>query len=426
MSTSTAKPPEIFTRRPTGRPAYPLILLSGVEKAGKSYSAAEFSGSVQIGQTYWLPVGDPTADEYGAVPGADYDLLPHDGTFHSIVETLRSAVAQPRSASRGGRPNLIVIDSMTRLWELLVQEQQELANARNRRRAALGWKPVLTDKGEAVVAPDQWSAAKKRWREVVNLLRGHDGPVVLTARIEPEDASGETGRPESDTRRWKVRADKDLVFDVSVIVQFRTYREAIVTGAHSLSLRINPGEVRAISDFTVDKLLDELGLSDLAVAARREQVVLRPEAVLTEESEQWAAELRTRIENASSLEELKDIGGQIGLVRESERLNRRDEERLKQIHDARMRELTTPQPPAAHSEPGIEDDPFPDQPPTRDLISPDSLLREIKAATSHAALDALYARASGWYHADEIILEEATRLRRAIDARRAELGVDQF
>jgi hypothetical protein len=122
---------------------------------------------------------------------------------------------------------------------------------------------------------------------------------------------------------------------------------------------------------------------------------------------------------------LKHIGGQIGLVRESERLNRRDEERLKQIHDARMRELTTPHPPAAHREPGTEDDPFPDQPPTRSLLSPDNLLQEIKAATSHAALDALYARASGWYRADEINLEEAARLRRAIDARHAELSADQ-
>ena len=55
------------TRKPTGKPHWPLVLLSGTEKSGKSYAAAAASASPLIGKTYWISFGEDDPDEYGQI-----------------------------------------------------------------------------------------------------------------------------------------------------------------------------------------------------------------------------------------------------------------------------------------------------------------------------------------------------------------------
>lgn len=62
------------TRKPTGAVPWPLVLLEGEEKAGKSWALAELSASDKVGDTYWFDLGEGAADEYGAIPGARYPL----------------------------------------------------------------------------------------------------------------------------------------------------------------------------------------------------------------------------------------------------------------------------------------------------------------------------------------------------------------
>ena len=36
----------LITRKPTGKPPWPIMLIAGVEKSGKTYSAAQASASM--------------------------------------------------------------------------------------------------------------------------------------------------------------------------------------------------------------------------------------------------------------------------------------------------------------------------------------------------------------------------------------------
>jgi hypothetical protein len=233
------------TRRPTGKPPWPIILLAGVEKAGKSYAAAAASGSELVGGTFWIGVGEDDPDEYGKVPGADFEIVEHDGTFRDILAAAEWASAQPKA---DGRPNLLVVDSHGRVWDLLSNMAQAEANARRR-----------GSNGDAKIAPDLWNLAGDRWERLLDVLRRHDGPVIVTARLERQTVFTEDGNPTKD-RHNKVKAQKGLPFDVGVVVELHAVGEAYITGARSLALNIDPAT--KLPAFTVDALWRRMGLAE--------------------------------------------------------------------------------------------------------------------------------------------------------------------
>ncbi|MFJ2738508.1 hypothetical protein ACIO3O_02465 [Streptomyces sp. NPDC087440] len=96
--------PKLRTRKPTGVVPWPKILLEGEEKAGKSFTAAEFTGSKHTGQAYWLELGEDTADEYAAVHGADYRLIVHNGTYRDILGQVEAVHAEAKRSQLPGSP----------------------------------------------------------------------------------------------------------------------------------------------------------------------------------------------------------------------------------------------------------------------------------------------------------------------------------
>lgn len=76
------------TRRPTGAVSWPLILIEGEEKAGKTWSCAELTASDKVGRCYWIDMGEGAADEYGAIPGADYEIVEHDGSWSALYQNV--------------------------------------------------------------------------------------------------------------------------------------------------------------------------------------------------------------------------------------------------------------------------------------------------------------------------------------------------
>ncbi|MEK8108694.1 hypothetical protein NKG94_34675 [Micromonospora sp. M12] len=92
------------TRQPTGRVPWPLILIEGGEKSGKSWACAQFSTSKRIGQMYWLDLGEGSADEYGAIPGANYLVIEHDGTWAQIQGAVDAVKAEAARAADAGEP----------------------------------------------------------------------------------------------------------------------------------------------------------------------------------------------------------------------------------------------------------------------------------------------------------------------------------
>lgn len=240
----------VTTRRPTGKPSWPIMLIAGAEKTGKTWSAATATTSPHIGRTFWIGVGEDDPDEYGAIPGADFEIVSHDGTYRGILAAITACVREPRV---DGRPTLLVVDSMSRLWHLLGDMAQAEADKRARRKGATG-------DGSADIAMDLWNAAAQRWAHVMDVLRAHDGPVILTARLDVVTVVDGAGKPTKAKDR-KVVAHKTLPYDAGVIVELDGVGDAYVTGVRSL--RFRPERERTpVPDFSVEGLWDRLGCLD--------------------------------------------------------------------------------------------------------------------------------------------------------------------
>lgn len=296
------QPPKLAARKPTGKPTWPMLLIAGAQKTGKSYSSAAFSASDLIDRMFYIEVGEGAIDAYGALPGARFEVLEHDGTFMSIARQVWAATLVPRGKS--GKPHAIVLDSATEVWDLLSAEQQELANARRARRQ----NGNQQGSDDAPITMDQWNSAKKRWRALVDLLRSHDGPVIWTARFEEIAVMGEGGKPVEGKKQWKIRTEKNLPFEVDGIIEMPRPRECYVTGIRSLRFQLDPGEHRLMPDFTIDGLLRELGLHE--GVGERHYVAPDSEAYVGEyEREQAEQQQRQAQPPASGSERLRNAMG---------------------------------------------------------------------------------------------------------------------
>lgn len=252
-------------REPTGKPSWPILLIAGGEKAGKSYASAQASASDLIGQTYWVGVGEDDPDEYGAIPGARFRIAKHDGTHKSILTALRDASAQPRVH---GKPNLLVLDSGSRVWEMLSDEAQERANNRARK-AAEKWRKPYDPDSEATIGPDLWNKATARWQDIMDVLREHDGPSIITARLDVVTVMDDKGQPTKE-KSEKIKGQKSLPYDVGGIVMLPERGKAYISGIRSLKLDLPVGDKSPVKDFTVDWLWHQLGLDVEGATAPRQ------------------------------------------------------------------------------------------------------------------------------------------------------------
>jgi hypothetical protein len=259
----------LTTRKPTGKPPWPILLIAGSEKSGKSYASAEASSSDLIGRTLWVGVGEDDPDELGALPGARFEIVEHDGTYRGIVAALTAAAAEPAK----GAPNLIVLDSATRLWDLLCDEQQVEANRRAKVKAEK-LRQLVSDQ-DATITMDQWNTAKQRWAHCIDALRAHSGPSIVTARLEEVTVLDGQGKPTSN-RTWKVKAEKSLPFDVGVSVEMPARGKAFLVGVRSLKFK-SEQERTEYPGFTVAKLWTDLGLAEKDATSPRVHATNDPE-----------------------------------------------------------------------------------------------------------------------------------------------------
>lgn len=235
------------TRKPTGLPSWPVVLLGGREKAGKTWTALQGSTSPLVGRTLYIGVGEDDPDEYSAIPGVEFEIVLHDGTYSGIRGAVEDAVAAPQV---GGKPTLIVLDSATRAWNLIVDNAQAVAN-----RKAKGRQDPLT--GDYSVTPDLWNAAAAQWAGIINPLLRHQGPVVVTARIDNVMVM-KNGQPTTE-KEWKIQGHKTLPFDASAVIEMHERGHFLLTGVRSA--RIALPEPRALpKDFSLPWFWDQLGL----------------------------------------------------------------------------------------------------------------------------------------------------------------------
>ena len=259
----TAAPPTLVTRAPTGKPPWPMTLIAGTEKSGKSWACAVASASTLIGRTYWVSIGEDDPDELGALPGARFEIVEHDGTYRGILAAITAAAAQP---AVGGKPNLIVLDSATRLWDLLCDAAQHDANQRAATKARNARRPVSEE--DATITMDQWNTAKQRWQHCIDAIRSHVGPVLITARLEQVTILNAAGQPTAE-KAWKVKAEKSLPFDVGAVVEMHARADTYLAGVRSVRFT-SEAERTKYPEFTVEKLWTDLGLAEKDATSPRQ------------------------------------------------------------------------------------------------------------------------------------------------------------
>lgn len=244
------------TRKPTGVASWPMILLEGPDQVGKSYQAAQFTGCDKVGQAYWLDIGEGAADEYINVPGADYLILEHDGTWVDILNQIRAAAEAEKNSDK---PPVLVVDSASNVWDMLK------AWTDNRARNSKTGKKILQSDPDAEVSasPNLWNDANARHHQFVKTLTEFPGIVVLTARGKETMAMDKDGRPIPNARDYSVEVNKNLPFRVTAHVRLSREDPPTVVSFRSATNGLRPGvdKPQRYEDFTLEHLVfDVMGL----------------------------------------------------------------------------------------------------------------------------------------------------------------------
>ncbi|RSN38534.1 hypothetical protein DMC64_41440 [Amycolatopsis sp. WAC 04197] len=205
------------TETPTGAVPWPMVLVEGEEKAGKSWLLAEFTGSEKVGRAFWLEFGfEGTAQQYGAVPGANYQVV----NFTNLADFMERLAwlrhVGKAALAAGEKPILVCIDSMSGEWKALGALAKWRARQSKKNRAILRQDP----NAEINAGPNYWNPVIDKHYEILNLLAAIPGIVVYTARGRDVSAIGDDGNPTGE-KVWSTQAQKDLSFDSTAILRVR-------------------------------------------------------------------------------------------------------------------------------------------------------------------------------------------------------------
>ncbi len=276
--------PALQTRKPTGKPSWPIALLAGAEKTGKSYSAALAAASEHVGRTYWVTIGEDQPDEYGLL--ADFEIVLHDGKYRSILNVLRAIAHQPAPAN--GVP-LLIVDSMTRLWDLISTDVQDMANQRKGGRE------------ESTVTPDLWNLAAGRWADCMDAIREFPGPVVLTARLSQVAVMNAQGSPTAE-KQSKIGGHKTLPFDVGAIFEMPSLGERYLAGTRSVRHPLpKPLAVPAEVQSPIAWLWERLGVVETGTSTRDHLGTAREEQPFDAEGLAASLDLYTDVDQLTKL-----------------------------------------------------------------------------------------------------------------------------
>jgi hypothetical protein len=311
------------TRKPTGRVPWPCVLLEGEEKAGKSWALAQLSASDRIGTLYWIDLNEGAGDEYGAIPGAAYELVEHDGSYAQVLAAVQAVKAEARRAADAGEPPVVLgIDSGSAIWDGLKDWASARAAKSARNRELLKRDP----NAEITISQNLWNDAGARWRKLQTELLTFPGIVVVTARGKEVTEVDASGRPIEGQKTWSVQTHREFPYAASVWVRLRRGRRPLIVGARSVQLGIKPNDdpAREVTDKAADgRLLEWLVFDalkcDPGTAHVRDLVAFHGGGLLEHEREEEAravrrsepdvADLVARIRDAEDDDELRELWG---------------------------------------------------------------------------------------------------------------------
>lgn len=267
------------TRKPTGAIPWPCVLVEGGEGSGKSWLAAQLTTSERVGKSYWLELGpEGSADEYGAIPGARYEMIVHDGTWADITGQISAVRDEAQKAVDAGEPPIVlVIDTITAEWEMLSEWADNRARERENRKRASSKRAPVPAEDPVTIGMDLWNDSKYRHRKLMTDLLTGPWIVVLLAR-SGEVAKVESGRPVENQKDYKVRAEKDVAFDANVWVRLDRVAPPQILKIRSVHAGLRPGHDKSmvVRDLSLEWLIFEHMKCDPKTARVRDIVPLRP------------------------------------------------------------------------------------------------------------------------------------------------------
>lgn len=245
-------------RKPTGVPAAPLIMVSGVAKSGKSLTTYKIGLSDRVAHTWVLDLGEGSADEYGAL--GCYDVLDWGRSFSDLKDTIRWCVAHEVPK---GQLNAVIIDSGTELWDGLKDRATTRARGSEKNRKALQQDPDY----EVDVAMPYWNDAKDTWASIVSPLRLAPHVVgVVIVRAE-EVAEVVNGVP-TKNRIVSLQVEKSLPGAATAHVVVRPDHSAWLTEVRSMTVSVPvPGGLQLDPANPLGNVIDLMAPPDGAFAA---------------------------------------------------------------------------------------------------------------------------------------------------------------
>ena len=288
------------TRKPTGAVPWPLLLIEGEEKAGKTWACAAFTASERVGRCFWIDLGEGAADEYGAIPGASYEVVEHDGSFAALYQNVQEIHRLAGlELGAGNKPVVLIIDTMTSEWDLLKDWAADRAKSTRSNRRKLEADP----NAEITITGNLWNDANARHRKLMNLLKTFPGIALITAHGKQVAVIGPDGQPVEGQKTHKVEAQKSLGADASCWL--RLYREApgIIVGGRSVHLKFRPGdEPKPLApDWTLEGVVFDVLKCDVASAHVRDLVQPKADAVTPEQIRDEALNVTTGYDRIKAL-----------------------------------------------------------------------------------------------------------------------------
>lgn len=255
----------VRTRKPTGLPAWPLILVEGEEKAGKTFLSLALSASEKVGRTFAFDLGDGTADEYAEL--GPYEVVDLNGTYSDLRAQVDAVCDEPRVDP--DRPNVVVIDSGTQMWDSLKAWADTRARSSRKAQEALKKDPDA----EIDTSMNYWNDSKDRWAGIVGRLRRWDGIAIITAQ-GGEVAEVQNGRP-TGRSVWSVQAEKTLPANVTAWVRVkRDPRSATLVAVRRLNVDVPRNGLSLPMENTLEHLVfDVIGAGGFGAVNAKGQVV---------------------------------------------------------------------------------------------------------------------------------------------------------
>ncbi|HEU5085696.1 MAG TPA: hypothetical protein VFU14_20310 [Acidimicrobiales bacterium] len=214
------------TRRPTGAPWWPLLLVEGVDAAPVLAECLRLSADPWVGTMWVVEVGPSRADRLGEL--GPFEVVEHDGTAAGVATAVRELCDV---APAGGRPNVIVLDG-SGLWDLVKKGAEQLARQSTDAQLRLKRDPFAA----VEVLPQHWDWAKSEWWwGPINELHAWPGVGLILADSYVEDV-WEGGHPVPASAYW-TDIEKGTPHAVDATVRVGSGGRLTVTATKSLRFR---------------------------------------------------------------------------------------------------------------------------------------------------------------------------------------------